>query len=343
MNAVNSLRNSMDARRRGITARSRGGFTMVEIMFSVLVVGILLGLLIVGARSATAYVRKTSDQAAVRNVAMAINEFKKQFGFYPPLVWEKTTGGGGAEVIMTPTPRKVRVYSLSTPAELAFLETLPPLDATNPFFDERFSIRSLPIYLVGGLNLGIDAAHNDPAANNFVPIDGVPGPGFCKPRQDGSFEVPPESLMTGGTKTSKRSNSYEPILNLGGSSLKLFVDPTDTDRSRISILDRNGIAIRYYRWEPANSASATLLQNLSVPRIVGRETPGFLKTPRERDLSENSALKGARWAVVGAGPNKVFGDEEIGTLRRELGASAGDTDEQVRAEAEEDNIVEVGQ
>lgn len=342
---------SMNARRTNLTrdgrARAVHGFTMVELMFSILVVGILLGLLIVGARSSIKYVKATGDQRAVSNVAMAIKEFHKQFGFYPPLV--KETGGdpasgNGADVNMAANPRRINVYDLGNTTDLDTLEAQGvAFNAADPFTDLRWSSRSLAIYLVGGLNVGFDPTRNNPSAANYVAIDGVTGPGFYAPRQNGTFDVPPEAVMTGGT-ASKRGIKHEPLLNLGGSALKLFTDPSDP--TKISILDRNGVAIRYYRWQPANPTVGDLLDDLRVPVIVGRKSAGFPKTPASRDLEENTALRGARWAVVAAGPNGYFGDEDITILRSNSAAMdlpAGATDAQLRAAAEQDNIVEVGQ
>jgi type II secretory pathway pseudopilin PulG len=333
---------------------ARAGFTMVEIMFSVLVLGILIGLLIVGARSATKYVKKSADEQTVRNLAMAVKEFKREFGFAPPLVKEKVgaagspdrlpmrtmIGGGGAVIDETNADDyAISVYKLTVPADVLILQNngVTP-NATEPLEDERYSVRTLAVYLAGALNYRINSrlSQTDP---NMVPLDGVQGPGFFKPRADGRFDVPTELRPPVSATPSKRGIPYESMVNLGGSAIKLY---NGNLPEIVALADRNNVPIRYYRWEP-NPAITDILLKLSVPAMVGRVGTGFaLPTPAARDLSANAELRSASWAIVAAGANKVFGDEPIAELRSAL-SMPGESDEKVRQEAEEDNIVEVGQ
>ena len=64
----------------------------------------------------------------------------------------------------------------------------------------------------------------------------------------------------------------------------------------------------------------------------------------EIDLTNgDTKLRSARWAVVGAGPDGVFGTEPIETLRDRLNLQGGKLDDwEVRAKAKADNAVEVG-
>ena len=57
----------------------------------------------------------------------------------------------------------------------------------------------------------------------------------------------------------------------------------------------------------------------------------------------NAELRGARWAIVGAGPDGLFGTEPFETLRANLDRpETGTTEADYRALAKQDNIVEVG-
>jgi hypothetical protein len=49
------------------------------------------------------------------------------------------------------------------------------------------------------------------------------------------------------------------------------------------------------------------------------------------------------YAIVGAGPNQVFGDEDVTELRTKLGRPLNYPEASARKEAASDNVVEVGQ
>jgi len=331
------------ARAKAGAGATRAGFTMVEIMFSVLVLGILIGLLIVGARSATKYVKETADKQAVRNLAMAVKEFKREFGFAPPLVKDREFPGVNLMDQTIATKWKIKVFDITVAADELELQDQPSTyDSTDPLADPRWSNLSLATYLAGGLNAEYNGSQN-PSSADYITIDGVQGPGFYKPGTDGRFNVPADLFVAGG---SKRGVPHESLVNLGGSAIKLN---NGADLYSATLTDRNDIPIRYYRWEhytPVPPAVPNILGDLRVPKIVGRDpaaTPAFpLRTTPARDLSVNTELRSAKWAIVAAGANKVFGDEPILELRQKL-SMMGDSEEKVREEAEEDNIVEVGQ
>ena len=81
--------------------------------------------------------------------------------FIPPLV--KDGAPHTAAGPLNPGRTAPLVYSLSDPTDLAFLRN----DAPGPV-DLRFSIRSLPIYTMGVLDLV--------RPGSTIPIDGVAGP-----------------------------------------------------------------------------------------------------------------------------------------------------------------------
>src|SRR5262245_21511649 len=65
---------------------SATGFTLIEIMFALLIVGILLSLLIGGVRKVSAIAKGATDRQAAQNVSMGVSKFIEDFGFIPPLV-----------------------------------------------------------------------------------------------------------------------------------------------------------------------------------------------------------------------------------------------------------------
>lgn len=330
------------------------GFTLLEMLMAVLVIGIVMALLIGGALAVTRAAKGAANQAGVTNVKTGLLQFEQEFGFTPPLVKERAVPA--VQPVMPPTPqRRIAVYDVTVQADQVALRipTVPPT-ATNPMLDNRYSELSLAYYLAGGL----DSPRLTNAANS-PPIDGVAGPGLYKPNRDGSFNIPADVKRGGqgavGTASNRRGSAYEPFVNLS-KSVKLFGDTADTQL--VYLRDGNDANIRYYRWLPGREVPAgsgnfvTLLAaDFNVPPMVARDYSlpqfAFFKRKPARDLLTNASVKGATWGIVAAGANGVFGDEvSIEDLATRLGVrGAGGSpqrEQEIRAIAEEDNIVEVG-
>ncbi|USN98419.1 MAG: prepilin-type N-terminal cleavage/methylation domain-containing protein [Phycisphaeraceae bacterium] len=247
-----------------------------------------------------------------------------------------------------------------TPAQLA--ERYDPEDHEQAWrlANQRYSKYALGIYLAGAM----------PAS-----VDGVDGPGMVRPNPDGTFDgVTAESageFETVGHSTSRER--FEPFFDTERRSARLtreyfdldeyrenagdaglaVADPTaQTDWRHAAITDTNGKAYRYYRWEPLSSAygiATDATVQLNIPWVLlDDEALHKLKddpnAAAEIDLTNgDTKLRSARWAVVGAGPDGVFGTEPIETLRDRLNLQGGKLDDwEVRAKAKADNAVEVG-
>ncbi|MBK9189828.1 MAG: type II secretion system protein [Phycisphaerales bacterium] len=322
-------------------------FTLIELLIGVLVIGVLMSLLIYGMVYARRYVASVADARAVDALASGVNDFKREFGFFPPLVRERApmtpaaieTGGG---------VNRVAVYQETSTQHKQWLrrEGQPVPPATNPFEDYRYSERTLPYYLVGALAEPV-------AAGNSLPIDGISGPGFYPPDEEGSFVIPRDVIAAGAGNAAQRNRTgktYEPLVNLGSGSLTLFADPGS--RQIVEIRGRKNATIRYYRWLPGRLVNGSYiveeLRDLNMPLLVGRlvndpaRTPSFISTPEDRDLEKNTSLRSATWAIVAAGPDGVFGDEPIATIRTTLGLTTAIDELTARLQAEKDNIVRVG-
>jgi type II secretory pathway pseudopilin PulG len=348
----------MSTQTRHHVSRRAGAFTLVELLLSVAVIAVLVGLLIVGFRSTRAFARSVTDRAAATNVREAVSKFTQEFGFAPPLVRDQhpTT----PEWVEGTTTRRIAVYAITDPADLLILRpvniALP--GSANPFEDRRFSERTLPYYLAGGCSVryyGVGSAPTPEVAE--LTVDGVIGPGFYKPRSDGSFEIPPDVLdpSRGGRRTAAQSTSragakYDSFVNLDSRSLTLFFtsdNPGNDLREVVELRDSKGVAMRYYRW--VNPDDVTRVEDFRLPPLVGRDGQAFTQpTPDERDLRKNPQLRDAVFAVVAAGPDGAFGDEPEALLFQRLnrplptGGGAADAILKARFDAERDNIVEVG-
>jgi hypothetical protein len=313
---------------------------MVEIMFAVLILGVLLALLIGGVKMVTRMSKGTVDRQTVNSIRAGVTQFKQLFGFNMPMVrdhsWDLPRGTVDTRP-PTGTSRRnfVNVYK---PTDLDFLDELRGEElvnlprTTNPFLDYRYSETSIPIYLVGHLDVDLIPGAA-PSPSNPV-IDGLRGPGFYKPLPDGSYAVPADVLhppANGQAQGTKRvAGKYEPLLAVNSTAPKLLFDP-DPDSpgaparpDHVFVADRNGVTIRYYHWAPdaviTDPGGVVNLRKLNVPLMVGRlgprqvptpdpgDTPGY-SPPPDRDLEKNPNLKGATFAIVAAGPDGFFGDE----------------------------------
>lgn len=332
--------------------RARRGFTLLELLMSILVIGVLMGLVITGSIHVLKVVKSTADGQALRNTRQAVEQFRTEFGFLPPLVRDQQSTNNQVVVTSPPLGKHINVMSFTDPTDQTFLRTVPAPSGNNPFGDDRrFSNRSLAIYLAGGMPEPLGG----PVA---IPMDGVPGPGMYKPNNDGTFNIPSDVLRA--STTSRRTGRvYESFVNLSKSSPKLSVDPST--QTEVELRDGRNNVYRYYRWltgkESVPGHPVVDLVDLNVPYIVGRDpsVPPFsstfaqFKTPDARNLSANAALRSATWAIVAAGPNGAFGDEPIAQLAAKLGKSydpgasnASERELELRADAESDNLVEVG-
>ncbi|MFI4881739.1 MAG: type II secretion system protein [Phycisphaerales bacterium JB064] len=282
-------------------ASARAGFTIIELGVSILVIAVLIGLLLVGLNKLSRTAQGGAERANVIAMRIAVESFKNDFGFAPPLVKDGLVyrgGGTAASPLGTVLGRDAAlVYRTDDPTGMdqLFLQG----ESGNP--DLRFSLYSLPYYLIGVLD---------------ADYDGKDGPGYREPARNGTFR------QAGGRLT-------DPKFDVSENSDRLV--EIDAMEGRFELRDRNGVAYRYYRWLPDDSAAGKTVSDLrNVPALLG-------------DPADDITLRDAEYAIVAAGPNRVFGDlatEEDEAIRQEVGQS-GDIADRVK-DARADNVVEVG-
>jgi type II secretory pathway pseudopilin PulG len=332
-------------RRQPITSRrARGAFTLVELLLMILIVAILIGLLTVGMRHALAVARGAAGKQDVASLKIAVESFRNDFGFPPPLVKDGYPGTPGS-----PSEPLRAIGTRTSPwTYQSGLSGQPERDDDREYLqqdsgedDYRFSNYSLAYYLIGAL--GKD-------------IDGQEGPGSHKPLRDGSFD-----RMTNDT--------YPARYETKGGQLASKPWPSDGPQTygRWEIQDRNGVAYRYYRWEPFPSDDsgyddAHPLAELRVPRLFG--DAAFDEDPDYSPAQERQEFRDAGYAIVAAGADGVFGDisdsygyeegvnevyptlESLSSVLEGLGRRFSGSDEEIKTQAENaaraDNIVEVG-
>lgn len=332
---------------------ARRGFTLLEMIVSILILGILAGLVIVGASHVVKLAKSTTVAQQSRTIAQAIEHFKTETGILPPLVRDQQTPG--SPVVVTSGQdvyvNVVRFDKGATDPDTMFLRGMgtppaPAPTAADPFGasspDRRYSERSLAIYLMGAMDT-LDVS-------NVLPMDGVKGLGLYKPYADGHFDVPLSVIKhakdPANNPSVRAGQTFGPYVNVSSGKVTL----KDTDEHNVQLVDPNGVPYRYYRWvhTPPTGSNPPTVRDLNVPLLVGRDAtlPAFagVVVPPDRDVNRNPALRTAAWAVVAAGRNKAFGDEPLAELGRLLGRSIDASGEQkARLEAEADNVIEVGQ
>lgn len=234
------------AEQRGCGADGRGAaraFTIVELLVSIIVIGILVALLIVSVRATVRQTRGVADSQAAGAVRLALEQFRQEYGFVPPLVKDDGDPRAGSTDPLT-SSGVLLVYDVSDGTDSEVLRNRPARDP-----DRRYSVYALSYYLVGSL----------PAS-----LDGVEGPGFRTPNRDGTFRL------------SDRATS-EPKIDMGKGAFSVEPDPDAKTNGRYELRDRRGTPIRYYRWLTGREKTAGNFvvegpDDLNVPAMVGDAT-----------------------------------------------------------------------
>lgn len=293
------------------TRIARRAFTLIELLFVLLILAILIGILLVAFRGAIGGARSATTRQSVLALTSAIEQFKRDFDTLPPMVkdgFQGTPDTTGPLLTLGRGRQVPNVYNFGDPTDREFLQG----QSGDPEY--RFSIYSLPYYLMGAL--GKD-------------VDGVEGPGALEPQRDGTFD-----------RLSNRR--YEPLFDPKRGGLN-SVDPSE---GRIELVDGNGVSFRYYRWIPVGQGDQGYddgdpIGNLAIPDIVG-------------NAAENTELRSASYAIVSAGADGLFGTlgvrsypgqsqdiEDKYMVEVELGKRF-ETDAAAAEAARRDNVVEVG-
>mgnify|MGYP003646944661 CR=1 FL=1 len=312
--------------KRAMTAKRAGGFTLAEIIVSIFIIFLLMGIGLVSYRVAANQARIASDRALVNGLKIAVEDFKREFGFIPPLVKDNGNDGQGDSLIQVDGLILPSVFSPVIAVDINALRG--EQSARIP----RYSTYSLAYYLIGALD---------------SEVDGVDGPGFVEVRRAGNFApvVDPKSIDAGDRGTLELARrgpkKYEPFFDTNRGGVELYIDvanrltitpaPGQVSRTRLyyraEIRDRNSVPVRYYRWFADNIDPTTisggisdytddaidfqdsvkgLIAYLNIPKVVlygyGDPLSPLFEVPVE--------LRDATYAIVAAGPNQLFGDDE---------------------------------
>lgn len=333
----------MNKARHNRRGRQRA-FTLVEVLVTIIVIGTLLGLLITGLNHAGKLARKAAQRQTVASLKTATTQFESEFGFLPPLVYDgsemgSATGRGtfsnAGPVYTTGNRTLVNVYRMGDANARAFLQRNGGwANVAQPYVDSRYSKFTLPFYVMGALG---------------QQVDGVEGLGMVAPKTDGSWAGVGDAMTNA-------SKSYEPFMDGGKSSARINPNYNDaiesrelggTDpgnlSSRFALVDSGGKAFRFYRWLHEDTVQTPADLNIPAALVDPVTLQNSLPNNTQIDVTDgNAELRAAKWAIVGAGADGLFGTERIEDLRDKLKLPSDMPEVQVRQRAMEDNLVEYG-
>jgi len=225
--------------------RRNGGFTMIELAIVLLIIAIIATLSYVAYSRAVKTGRESGERMFLNHMKVAVESFRQDHGFLPPLVNDNIDPVG--EFRLDGPLDRITQQPLVRDAAFLRGDTFP----TAP----RWSVFSLSFYIAGTLAQA---------------QDGVEGPGFTAPLDDGSF--------------SRKGRVYDAYFDIGRDPTRIRQNPTAPQgRPETVIVDRWGKVaargtwlplntIRYYRWEPKffapNTPNAGQVQNYNVPKGI---------------------------------------------------------------------------
>ncbi len=370
----------------------RGGFTLIELLVVIALIALLMALLIGGLNQAMKSTKRSASQRSAAALAQAVDQFRSEFGFLPPLVHDGVGISTGNDAYR-PLPIDPSASPIDGPifrqegGAYEFFTVVVWSDGLDfNFFRRRTGVGSDGIALSGGGgNWDDEAAWEDKRYSKYSlayyltgvldrDVDGVRGPGFARPMIDGGY------LGVGYPVGSSRDR-YEPLIDVDRRGVQIATDYVDLNEypehlltgppmdregayatyedyqrdALVSLVDAFGNAFRYYRWEQGRFVNGRLVVedalDLNIPPVlidpvVLAEVMNDPSRVDEGDITGGDPrLRDARYAIVSAGPDGMFGIESIETIAAFLREPVPGTLEEaarMRQRVWSDNAVEIG-
>lgn len=256
----------------------RRAFTLVELLVVIGVVVILIGLLLAGLARAYRYARESQTSRVMQNIGSAIETFRTDFNYLPPLLVDPMFDPIAATAT---SPRNFRVPEAMVGPGLPFSSLDDILVATStrtiPFrFHSEYTIAT---YLIGLGDTDGSSFDTDMSNDGDDIDDGAPGPGIRAPGPDHSWGGGMDRQMQSAKRAkSQAGRVYGPYLDVASLGKSLERDPTT---GLFRILDVWGHPIRYYKgWYTRSAADPS---QPSVGRV-----PVELRTARGVEFQFNS-------------------------------------------------------
>jgi len=295
--------------RPGRGAGSPRAFTLIEMMVTIAIIALLVSLVVVAGGRIRGLADEREARQALASVKTGIEQFKDNFGYYPPLLDDR-------------------------PADDSFLSIVSDEDELEEV--GYYSTLTLVPYLVGIGDINLDGVPDLDGRGEDDFDDGRDGPGFRDPGRDKSWggAIDAEDRERYWRAYEQTSEDEE----LTGKVTRPLVELNDAIRPAV---DRNGDPIeehylfqftdpwerpiRYYRnWD----REETDLEEDGLPVDWPREW--FESSPEDERASLVQALRGTPYVLLSSGPDRLARPERF-------------EDEQATAEHDLDNILEIGE
>jgi prepilin-type N-terminal cleavage/methylation domain-containing protein len=234
------------ARRTPTSGFVQAGFTLIELLVVISIIALVAALLISGLNRASKSAKKAAAQRSAAALAQAVDQFRNEFGFLPPLVHDGVSVSAGDSVYQ-PSPLDPMASPLDGPI-------YKPNSASDPddlrnsfgslvvwstgldynFFRRRSGTGADEIVLSSGGEWDDDAAWDDRRYSKYSlgyyltgvldrDIDGVRGPGNARPIIDGSF-------LGVGYPVGTTRDRYAPIMDVDRRGVQIerdYVEPKE--------------------------------------------------------------------------------------------------------------------
>lgn len=303
------------------SARRARAFTLVELLVTIAIIGVLIAMLGLAVRGAFSASTSAQTQGMLNTIGQAVTTFQTDLSYEPPLISRIEPG----------QPSGSNTGGIFTP-ELWAQSTGNAADARAEYLKLRYSSQfSLPVYLMGMGNIngvtdntqGVPNTtaikETDPTFRARAQHDGVPGPGLRNP---GPLKAWKRVENINGTATIVHApevsgRSYGPYLDPEQMSKLLEaveVDP-QTMRRKLAfnttpsgirmyrLIDPYGNPIRYYRGWPTTDPTQNNAPSVKRIPIELREASAVNAelanaNPTGNPLEADRPLMGAKYVLL---------------------------------------------
>lgn len=315
--------------------KTKGGFTLVELLTVIVIIGILAGLAVPAIFSAISTARRATIQMEITQIGMAIEKYKTEHGDYPP-DFAGTSNGGATGDDNDATSLKlqaqaavVRHFRKAFPHYTPGAYISPTADAPLPTYKGRFDGIQYDIQTALRLaaGQGADTSVNEqyeltPATAMLLMLGGPPAPKDSATKLLGFSANPANPFAIGGSRLTPLYEFDETRIIIPVPAGESAYDGDVPNYMPVYIPPHmpqpaTGTKAPYVYFRPRNSNYLNTLStgNMELPYFFQSQEQGICTPYAEVVTIENNVLTGiTRWAepkkfqIICAGLDGLFGE-----------------------------------